>query len=216
MAAEDFIPNQPLPSVAKPQMVLGAFGLKLLKPRFYKQGTGLNLSNKDSELSPTINKGVLGLPVFGGITLKAGSYIDKNGGVVNYGDGGRIGLGLILDCCLIEVGMQRQIVSTQIQGRSGTIKQFISNGDYAITIKGVISSSIPDVYPDTDMRVLQSFCNAEDAISITCPYLEDFFQVSSLVVQYASFPQLEGNITVQPFELKCLSDEPVILKTKDA
>lgn len=66
------------------------------------------------------------------------------------------------------------------------------------------------------MRALQSICNAEVAIEVQCAYLQDFFQIGNLVVQYASFPQLEGNITVQPFELKCLSDEPVILKTKDA
>ncbi len=214
MAAEDFIPNQPLPSIAKPQMVLGAFGLKLLKPRFYKQGTGLNLTSVDDELSPTTNKGTLGLPVFGGITFVAGSYLDKNGETINYGKDGI--QDLLLECCLIEVGQQRQIVSTQIQGKSSTVKQFISNGDYAVTIKGVIASSIPNVYPDADMRALQSICNAEVAVKIQCAYLQDFFQIGELVVQYASFPQLEGNITVQPFELKCLSDEPVILKTKDA
>jgi len=210
----DFIPNQPIPSVKKPQMILGAFGLQLIKPKFYKQGTGLNLLNVDDELKPTTNKGTLGLPVFGGIVLKAGNYLDKNGETVNYGKDGL--QDLLLECCLIEVGMQRRIVTTEIQGKSNSVKQFISNGDYAITIKGVIASSIPNVYPDTDMRALQTFCNAEDAIEVQCPYLQDFFKIGNLVVQYASFPQLEGNITVQPFELKCLSDEPVILKTKDA
>lgn len=210
----DFIPNQPIPSVKKPQMILGAFGLQLIKPKFYKQGTGLNPLNVDDELKPTTDKGTLGLPVFGGIVLKAGSYLDKNGETVNYGKDGA--QDLLLECCLIEVGMQRRIITTEIQGKSNSVKQFISNGDYAVTIKGVISSSIPNVYPDADMRALQTFCNAEDAVKVQCPYLQDFFQISSLVVQYAHFHQLEGNITVQPFELKCLSDEPVILKTKDA
>lgn len=210
----DFIPNQPIPSISKPQMVLGAFGLQLIKPKFYKLGT--EPEQGDDRVKPTSSMGVLGLPVFGGIFLQAGSYNDKNNSPVNYGDEGRVGLGLSLECCLIEVGMQRHIVSTEIQGRSGTVKQFISNGDYAVTIKGILASSVAGVYPDTDMRVLQSFCNTEDSFKITCPYLQDFFKISRLVVQYASFPQLEGNITVQPFELKCLSDEPVILKSKDA
>jgi len=210
----DFIPNQPIPSIKKPQMIIGAFGLQLIKPKFYKQGTGLNPLNVDNELKPTTDMGTLGLPVFGGIVLKAGSYFDKNNTEIFYGKDGK--QDLLLECCLIEVGMQRRIITTEIQGKSNSVKQFISNGDYAVTIKGVIASSIPNVYPDADMRALQTFCNAEDAIEVQCPYLQDFFQIGNLIVQYASFPQLEGNITVQPFELKCLSDEPVILKTKDA
>lgn len=223
MASSDFIPNQPIPSIKKPQMIIGAFGLQLIKPKFYKQGTGLNPLSGDDELSPTTNKGTLGLPVFGGIVFKAGSYIDKNGAQVNYG---KIGISdsantngladLLIECCLIEVGQQRKIVSTEIQGKSNPVLQFISNGAYSVTIKGILASSLPNVYPDAGMRALQSICNAEDSVSIQCPYLQDFFKIGNLVVQYASFPQLEGNITVQPFELKCLSDEPVILKTKDA
>ena len=209
----DFIPNQPVPSIKKPQMIIGAFGLQLIKPKFYKQSNGLDPSVADQELKPTNSMGVLGLPVFGGITLLSGSYNNKNNDPVEYGGNDS---GLFLECCLIEVGMQRHIVSTEIQGRSGTIKQFISNGDYAVTIKGILASSRAGVYPTVDMEVLQSFCRAEDSFKIECPYLQDFFQIGNLVVQYASFPQLEGNITVQPFELKCLSDEPVILKTKDA
>lgn len=213
MASSDFIPNQPIPSIKKPQMIIGAFGLQLIKPKFYKQGTGLNPLSVDEELSPTTNKGTLGLPVFGGIVFKSGSYVDKNGETVDYGFFDR---DLLIECCLIEVGQQRKIVSTEIQGKSNPVLQFISNGAYGVTIKGILASSLPNVYPDADMRALQSICNAEDSVSVQCPYLQDFFKIGNLVVQYASFPQLEGNITVQPFELKCLSDEPVILKTKDA
>jgi hypothetical protein len=214
MEAEDFIPNQPLPSTKKPQLILSSFGLALVKPKFYKQGQRLNLLSVDDELRPTTNKGTLGLPVFGGIVFKAGSYVNNNGETINYGKEGA--QDLLIECCLIEVGQQRQIVSTKIQGKDASVKQFISNGDYGVTIRGVLASSIPNVYPDSDMRALQTICNAEVAVSVQCPYLEDFFQIGQIVVQYANFPQLEGNITVQPFELRCLSDEPIILKTKDA
>ncbi len=147
--------------------------------------------------------------MFGGIVFNAGSYINKYGDTISYET-------LQLECCLIEVGTQRQIVRTNVQGRDNSIKQFVSNGDDAVIIKGMLSGGGQQVYPDADMRRLQAITHAEEAVNVTCPYLQDYFKINSIVVQYAHFPQKQGNPTVQLFELQCLSDSPVQLKIKDA
>lgn len=204
MSAGDFIPAQPLPSINKPQLILGAFGLGLLKPKFYKSSDADTFNDK---LRPTNNKGVLGLPVFGGIVFKTTSYKNKYNETITLQD-------LFIDCCLIEVGIQRNIIKTDIQGRDSSVKQFISNGDHSIVIRGILAGNGQQVYPDFEMRKLTAICKSEVSVDITCPFLQDYFKVNSLVVTYASFPQKEGNITIQPFELQCLSDEPFELKLK--
>lgn len=190
----EFIPSQPLPPVNKPALILSGFGLPLLKPKFYK--TGESISQGGTEIKPEISGyiGSLGLPVFGGI-----SFLDLPSGN-----------NLYLDCCLIEVAQQRNIVTTSLNGFDGTVKQFISNGDYAVTIRGVLSASKKGYYPDFEMKLLQEVATMDKEIKISCQYLQDFFKIKYLVVQYARFPQLEGNMEVQPFELQCLSDLPLI------
>lgn len=206
MAIGEFITPNTVPSFNKPQFILSGFGLALLKPKFYKVGEETVI---DEKLEPFVKKNVFGLPVFGGIGFKEGAYINKYGTRIAYDS-------LLLECCLIEVGNQRQIVKTNVQGRDNSVKQFISNGDDSIVIKGVLAGGGQLVYPDTDMRKLQAITHAEEAVSIVCPFLQDYFKINSLVVTYASFPQKEGNPTVQLFELQCISDSPVQLKIKDA
>lgn len=204
MSSEFITPNT-FPSINKPQFILSGFGLPLLKPKFYKVGETNTLNEK---LRPTTNAGPLGLPVFGGIVFNAGSYVDRYGNTINYDS-------IFIDCCLIEVGGTRHIVSTQVQGRDNSIKQFISNGDDAVTIRGVLSGMDQQTYPDFEMRKLMDIVKAEQAVTVTCPFLQDYFGISSLVVQYYDFPQKEGNPTLQMFDLKCLSDSPVQLQIKD-
>lgn len=204
--ASTFITPNTVPPLNKPQFILSGFGLPLLKPKFYKVGESNVLNDK---LRPSVSAGALGLPVFGGIGFLGGSYVDRYGNTITYE-------GLFLDCCLIEVGVQREIVETKVQGRDSSIKQFISNGDDAVTIRGVLAGGDQLTYPDVEMRALMAVVKAEQSVSIQCPYLQDYFGISQLVVRFADFPQKEGNPTVQLFELKCLSDAPVTLKIKDA
>ena len=45
-------------------------------------------------------------------------------------------------CAVIEISNTRNIVKTEIQGRDGTVKEFINNGDYQISIKGILSNDV--------------------------------------------------------------------------
>jgi len=63
---------------------------------------------------------------------------------------------LILESVLIEVRQTKNIQRTPVQGRNGTVKEYIADGDYDITIRGVITTPRINSYPLDEVRALVS------------------------------------------------------------
>lgn len=106
---------------------------------------------------------------------------------------------------LIDVSMQKNIVITSVQGRSGTIKELVSNGDYVVRIRGLLVGK-GNTYPKEQLQNLVELVN----LPVSFPVQNDFMTwlgVYRLVVQSFDFPSLEGFANVQPFVLNCLSDQ---------
>lgn len=132
--------------------------------------------------------GLLGLPIFQKI------YFDDAGDLFDVGD------------ALVDVNLPRNIVKTQVNGLSGTIKEFISNGDYEITIRGFLIGSNPYKAPEKEIRKFRKyFTDKTKALSVTGKIF-DLLGIDKVVVESWSLPQLPTYINIRPFELKCLSD----------
>lgn len=116
--------------------------------------------------------------------------------------------GVYIEGAIIDVSQPRNIVMTPIAGLDGTVKEFINNGDFSITIKGYFASKPPDVYPAFDVNVLASYCDAPVALTITNVFLNDYFAITNLVVTHYNFFQQEGVRNVQFFEIQCVSYTP--------
>lgn len=116
--------------------------------------------------------------------------------------------GVFVEGVIIDVSQPRNIVMTPISGLDGTVKEFINNGDFAITIKGYFSSSSPDKYPAEDVRALNTYCKAPVPIGVTNVFLNEYFGITNIVVTNYSFFQQEGVRNIQFFELQCVSDTP--------
>ena len=115
---------------------------------------------------------------------------------------------------VVELTRQKRIAKTDVQGRDTSVKELISNGDWMIKIRGlVINEANPYEYPEDEMKVMHRFCEAKTSIPVTCKLLQ-WFEINELVVENYSFPRMEGYPGVQPFELDCLSDEPLELIVK--
>ncbi|MTI33153.1 DUF6046 domain-containing protein [Xanthovirga aplysinae] len=121
---------------------------------------------------------------------------------------------LLLDTVIISVSMQRTIVKTAIQGQEGTVKEFISDGDYSINIKGSITSTIPTQYPEEEVSRLIKLCKIPDSLVFDCDFLAQFGSFY-LVVENYKLDQQEGFSNVQNFELNCISDKPLELKESE-
>lgn len=102
----------------------------------------------------------------------------------------------------------KNIVRTVVQGRSGTVKEYISDGDYNFTIQGGLFDTNKTRYPIEDSRKLARLCSVPAALKVISPLLNDVFDIHYLVVIDREFPQSEGKQNVQLFNIKAISDDP--------
>lgn len=117
---------------------------------------------------------------------------------------------LILDTVLVTISQRKNIVTTPVQGRSGTIKEYISAGDYDINFKGALVNSARGQYPELLMRDLRSVLIQDASIKVVSDFLR-LFDVYEIVVTDYSFQPSEGFQNMQLFEFTALSDTPIEL-----
>ena len=107
--------------------------------------------------------------------------------------------------CLFQVKQTKQIVKTSIAGRNGQIKEYTADGDYQISIKGGIFGS-NGVYPYQEVQLLLAYLRLAQNIPVNCPYLNDNFGITDIIVESFEFGQNEGGISYQLFSIEALSD----------
>lgn len=122
--------------------------------------------------------------------------------------------GIRIDAVLMTVNQTKNIVKTPVQGRNGTVKEYISDGDFSISVSGSISSDSLGVYPADKVDNLIKVLNIADAIDVTSEFLFHF-GISSVVVDSYSFPQESGVRNVQKFNISLTSDVPLEIKIKE-
>ena len=117
-----------------------------------------------------------------------------------------------LDCVLYDISEPKNIVKTPIQGKKKTVKEYISDGDVGINIKGVICSKDGRTYPYEEVQRLREFLAIPDAINVYSNLLSNVFNIFSIVVEDRTFPRTAGFFGMQSFEIMCVSDEPIEVK----
>lgn len=140
------------------------------------------------------------------------NYIRINGGSYDVLDGsGKLSKrnyqGTFLDSAIIEVRLPKNIVFTAINGMNGTRKEYVSNGDYEISLSGEIASDHPDIYPLEQVQLLRDIVNSPEPLSVICPHLQTF-GINTLVVKDVDFPQQRGFYNVQRFSISASSHAP--------
>lgn len=108
------------------------------------------------------------------------------------------------DTSLIDITMQKNIVTTVIQGRTGTVKELVSNGDYRVRIRGVLTGEGVN-YPFEEVGKLKLLADIPAAFPVS-GWLFGTLGINSLVVESLSFPVVEGQVNAQSFVLDCISD----------
>ncbi|NNV54525.1 DUF6046 domain-containing protein [Limnovirga soli] len=195
------------------QFTLQAFGMDKVRAKIYNAGKALQpTENKntyqpneiaDTEFAMTTNASgkalisALGTPVFCDMILMSQDGTQQ----------------LQLLWVLADVAMTRNIVKTTINGRNGTVKEYISNGDYIVTLRGAFSSTFTRTYPKAQVEQLVKLCELPEPLKVVSEYLL-LFNIHNLVVEDYSMGQIEGTPNLQRFEIKCSSDEPLILRKK--
>lgn len=193
------------------RLVLASLGLQGLKPIIYRAQLGtqrpagtpneypvqdpveaVDLNGDPARLS------YLGTPVFSDVAFPRDGKPD-----------------LVLDTVLVDVSMRKNIVTTVVQGRPGTVKEYIADGDYEVRIRGILVSNGNNNYPGEQVRDLHQILVKSEAIPVVADFLR-LYNIYNLVVMDYAFPQKEGFQNLQAFEITCLSDMPEELIEENA
>jgi uncharacterized protein DUF6046 len=196
--------------MSRVELILTGFGMSQVTPKFYKptgkypDGDGGDYKPQqeqtDARLDDTLPQQYswLGTPIFANVELRDPST----------------GLSIVIDQVLCEVKMVKNIHKSKVQELHGTVKEFISNGDFNITMRGALFHINPQKYPINDMNTLVRILYVGNELDVVSDFL-NLFKIYHVVVTEFRFPQKAGYQSMQLFEIKCLSDKPVQLKLDD-
>lgn len=117
------------------------------------------------------------------------------------------------DTCLIEVSQTKLIVKTAVVGRNGTVKEYISDGDYMVSIRSAIVSRDKN-YPEDAVRNLLNILKVNKELEAVSPVL-NMCGIYSIVVEDYRMPSIEGYVNTQLCEINAASDTPIELIQDD-
>lgn len=153
-------------------------------------------TNRDKPLYTSL----LGTPVVADITFKGTTYVNNLGKKITFSD-------VTLITVLLNVSRPKNIVKTVIEGRDGTIKEYIGNDDWQISINGIINGDNGH-YPTDEVRALQNVIDASIQIEVVSRYLQNI-GIYNIVITDHSFDQEAGGYSKQNFTINCISDAVV-------
>ncbi len=109
---------------------------------------------------------------------------------------------------LAEISQVRNIVTTAVQGLYGTIKEYISDGDYQISINAYLIGDAMDYYPQEDVVQLNKLLRSKTSLNVTSIIMNKYFNINSIVITDYSFNQpKEGTRNVQNVKINAISDD---------
>lgn len=110
------------------------------------------------------------------------------------------------DAPIVSVSRPRNIVKTAIQGRDGTVKEFISNDDYKISVSGLLAHK-EDMMPLEAMEELITFLNKNTAFRIKSVLLSRFDITHVVVDNIGEIKPVDGFTNLVQYSFTMLSDD---------
>lgn len=180
---------------SKPTVIIGQAAFHTAKSFI---NTEVEVSDEAIGTSKIFNQ-----PIYCDITFSGGSYADQDGTTINYDS-------LNVEDVLVTVMNTKNIVKTTLQGRNGTVKEYISDGDFQIKIEGRVYGKGINNYPQDQVQKLIGLAAVPEALKVTSAFLK-LFNIENIVIESYNIDQMEGTRNVQPFIFNCVSDYPLIL-----
>lgn len=215
------------------EILLKGVGIQALKTKVFRPAQGISVDRNDQfQDFEFVEEGFeqtsyLGTPIFDPVTIKGGRFFElsdiESSNEIDYD-------GLIIPAAIIEITQSKNIITTAIQGRNGTVKEFISDGDFTITITGVIIGEnegiagtrdarvkdIGNIYPEKDVKKLITICKVPNSIEIISDFLSFFTDSNGQNTRYVitdyNLPQREGSRDAQLFQISMLTDTAIDLE----
>ena len=124
---------------------------------------------------------------------------------------------LVMNDAVVAISRSKNIVTTQMVGMNGTVKEYINDGDYSLNIvvgvAAVKDGVIVDEYPADGLRELRAFLDDNEALSVHSEFL-DVFDINSIVVKSFSVSQDTAS-NYQSVSISAVSDEEYNIYSTD-
>lgn len=115
---------------------------------------------------------------------------------------------LLLRNAIVTLSQHRKIVTTDVQGMDGTVKEYINNGDYELTVQGTLA--VPGYnFPKDAINELRAYMEARVPIPIVSSYLNSMNIYDIVITEWSL--QWAGYINAVPYKFTALSDMPIEL-----
>lgn len=199
MADKNFILPGPLAKVQTSSNVgfqISRTGLQVLKGQLYRV--------QDQPLDEPIGTSQLGTPIYDDVTFPAGQYVNLFGDIVAFDE-------VRLQNVLIVANRAKRVIKTPVQGRDGTIKEYISAGDYVITVTGQLNSE-SNTFPELELQNLNAVMDANASLSVVSSFLNDGLNVGFIVVEGDSYRQVRGSRNSIDISFQAVSDVSIDLE----
>lgn len=162
----------------------------------------------DEETAANVTK--LGTPILDQITLEDGRYqtFEVQNGVMKP-------LTVIFPGYtfpgwpMLDVSQDKVIVTTAINGRQGTIKEYIYTDDYQVTIRGILVGD-GNNYPYYGRKKLADVCKINASYGVVSRVLMGM-GIYALVFKSVQFNDVEGYNNVCTYTITALSDLDIVL-----
>lgn len=109
------------------------------------------------------------------------------------------------------VSRERRIVSTALAGRDGTVKEYINEGDWAVSlvvgVQATEGGRITDEYPADALRELRKILDVKDRVEVASEFLKIFDITHIVIKSYSATQTTEQNY--QAVSISAVSDEAV-------
>lgn len=145
----------------------------------------------------------LGLPVFDNIEFLGGQYSVINANtlqqIIPYN-------GLKIDTVIVEASQRKNIIKTEIAGRDGAVKEYISGNDTTISITGAIVNTFSNAYPRRDVQDLVRILNVPEQLHVRSKFINDILGFESIVIESWRLSTTPGSRNTQAFQIEAVND----------
>lgn len=115
----------------------------------------------------------------------------------------------ILESAVLKISRSKEIVVTKVQGRDSTIKEFISNGDWEVSVTGLIANKGVG-YPKREVKQFAEYLKAKRPLKIIHEKL-NMLGIHELVITAYDLPESDF-MNIQPYSFTALSETAIELR----
>ncbi len=213
MASKEYIlPKLPNPK-GQAELILKGAGLAFIKPKFYKiDEAEIAKEQFDTDLTKSSKFGIPTFDIFS-FNCSVGNKITYKASKEFGGGNVVLDAPFVFETALITVNQTKNIVKTAIAGQNGTVKEFMSEGDFVINLKGVIVGDTANQRPNiTTLNSLVAYLKAPVSLPVSCNFLNEWL-ITSVAIESYSVGQREGARNIIDVEINMLSDSTIELSS---